>query len=658
MDKKLEKVFGPQGAFAKGLANYEFREGQLAMAGAIADTLARGGHLVVEAGTGIGKSFAYLVPFIEWSVGEGKRVVVSTYTKALQEQLAKKDMPFLRNALNVDFSFALCFGGENYLCKRRLNRAFQQGLFETKRDASELEAIMKWADETQAGVRMELPFEPADSIWFRVCRETDLCRGKKCSLRGECFYARARAEQGKAHVLIANHHLFFADIASGRQILPSYDGVIFDEAHDLEDVAAEHFGFDLTNTQLKYLLDEFHHPKQRTGFFSRLKGLKDRGELLVLVNAARQAGELFFESVLGSIEGRPTLTIREPRSFENNLSAPLTELAEAISDRIDDIEDEEEQGELEAQTSRLTGWAGLLGEFVEQKREGHVYWIEAEASPRRTKCHLCTSPVDVAPFMKRFVFDKISPIVMTSATMAVGESFEFVSGRLGLKGQREVLIESPFDFGRQALLYAPFDLPDPAREGERHIDAISARIEDLVNITSGSSFVLFTSYQTLGRVHDALAHKLRDYNVLRQGEMPRWMLLDEFKKGGAVLFGTTTFWQGIDVPGSALECVIITRLPFAVPDHPLVEARIKDLEEKGRNAFMEYQVPKAALLFKQGFGRLIRHRKDVGIVAILDPRIKTRHYGRVFLNSLPPCREVADLHTVALEYEKLKNDVR
>jgi len=654
--RDYEDIFGSRGSMVARLSRYEHRSCQVEMAKAIEGAIEDGAHLIVEAGTGVGKSFAYLVPFIEWAAGNNKRVVVSTYTKALQEQLAKKDIPFLEESLGINFRYALCFGGENYLCKRRLDRSWQQGLFETKREAKEFEEIMRWGGETVTGLRMELPFEPLDSVWFRICRESDLCRGKKCSHRNECFYAKAREEQARAHLLIANHHLFFADIASGRQILPKYDAVVFDEAHNLEDVAADHLGFDLTNTQLKYLIDEFHHPKQKTGFLGRLHKLKNKSELIVMANAARQAGDIFFEAALDNLGGKAALSLREPNRIENLLSSTIEQMADAVAEKIEDIQDEEDRDDLETHVLRLRGWAGLLSEFVEQKREGHVYWIESEARPRAIKCHLCASPVDVAPHLKKLVFDEIAPIVLTSATMAVGGTFDFIKRRLGLTGPQEILISSPFDFEKQTLLYTPSDLPDPAREEALHAQSISERIGKLVEITGGRSFVLFTSYKTLDRVHELLIDRLSDFQLLRQGDFPRWQLLKEFKKDGrAVLFGTATFWQGVDVPGSALECVIITRLPFAVPDHPLIEARIADIESRGEDAFMGYQVPKAALLLKQGFGRLIRHRDDVGIVAILDPRIKTRAYGRMFLDSLPQCREMKDIDEVAAAYKEMKS---
>ena len=653
-EMRYEKVFGRSGRLSDVLANYEYREAQLEMATAVRDATEKSRHLIVEAGTGVGKSLAYLVPFIEWALEKDKRVVVATYTKALQEQLAKKDLPAVKKILDADFNYALCFGGENYLCKRRLNRSWQQGLFDTKREAGEFEAILSWAGETETGLLMELPFEPLGSLWLKVCRQSDLCRGKKCSNRNECFYAKARVEQSGAHLLIANHHLFFADLMSGRQILPKYDGVVFDEAHNLEDVAADHFGFELSNSKLKYMLDEFHNPRHKTGFFNRVKAVKDRGELAVMANAARQAGDLFFESVLNILDGKATLSLRRPNQLENILSPPLEQMADAAEDKIGAVKDEEDRDELACHILRLRDFAGLLTEFLDQRREGYVYWAEAEERARAMKTNLCARPVDVAPYMKKFVFDEISPIVLTSATMTVGAKFNFIKLRLGLDSPKELLLHSPFDFENRTILYTPSDLPDPARNEDDYFGKIGARVEELVKITQGRSFILFTSYEALNRVHEYLAGRLSDFCLLRQGDLPRWQLLEEFKKERqSVLFGTSTFWQGVDVPGSALESVIITRLPFAVPDHPLIEARIADLEARGENAFMGYQVPKAALLLKQGFGRLIRHRNDIGIVAILDPRIKTRHYGRIFLDSLPRCRETGDISELADAYKSL-----
>lgn len=651
-------LLGDKGPIANVLDRFEYRQVQVDMANAIASAVEGEEHLLVEAGTGVGKSFAYLIPFIKWCVDENKKVVISTYTKALQEQLARKDLPFLEKTLGLDFKYALCFGGENYLCKRRLTRSWQQGLFETKREAAELEKIMEWASETQTGLRMELDFEPQDKVWFRICRESDLCRGKRCRHREECFYAEARTVQSQAHLLIVNHHLFFSDIASGRQILPSYHAVVFDEAHNIEEVAADHLGFELSNTQLNYMLDEFHHPRYKTGFLQRMKELKQDSELKVLLNAARQAGDIFFNSVLNQLQGRATLSLHEPNLLENNLSSTLEQIVESVGEKIEKIKDEEDKDELAVHVLRLKGWASFLNEFIGQQREGHVYWAEAMTRPRHVKCQLCASPVDVAPYLRKLVFDEIAPIIFTSATITVNNSFDFLRERLGIETPKEIALDSPFEFETKTLLYTAKDLPDPARQQDLYVEAISKRIDELVKITKGRTFILFTSYQTLGQVYENLEGKLSDYEILRQGELPRWQLLNKFKKkGDAILFGTSTFWQGVDVPGSALENVIITRLPFAVPDHPLVQARILNLESKGQDAFMNYQVPRAVLLFKQGFGRLIRHRDDLGIVAILDPRIRTRHYGKAFLKSLPQCKEIDDLDRLALEYQALKDSV-
>jgi ATP-dependent DNA helicase DinG len=651
-------IFGSDGAIARVLEKYEYRQSQVNMAFEVEKAISGGNNLIVEAGTGIGKTFAYLIPFIQWSYKNDKRVVISTYTKTLQEQLVKKDLPFLHKALALDFRYALCVGSENYLCLRRLDRSCQQGLFDTKREAAELQEITEWAGKTETGLRLELDFEPQESVWVKVCREPDLCRGKRCARWQGCFYAKARALQAGSHLLVANHHLFFADIAAGRQILPSYEGVVFDEAHNLEEAAASHLGFELSNTQLKHMIDEFHHPKQRTGFFNRIRELKGSGDLVVMANASRQAGDLFFSRALDFVGGKSAACMREPGLLENILSSPLEQLADAVTEKMEKINDEEDREDVAAHVLRIRGYAAYLSEFVDQKREQHVYWVEAEARPKRVKCSLCASPVDIAPHLKKLVFDEISPVVLTSATISVNGSFEFVKKRLGIESCREILLHSPFDFEKQVILYAPKDLPDPAREEERYVKAISEQIEKLINITQGRTFVLFTSYDMLRRVYDLLKVKLSGFEIMRQGDFPRWQLLEKFKKsGGAVLFATSTFWQGVDVPGKALENVIITRLPFAVPDHPLIEARILDLERKGEDAFMSYQVPRAVLLFKQGFGRLIRRRNDVGIAAILDPRIRTRNYGRFFLDSLPRCREIDDINELAGAYASLGHKI-
>ncbi|MFH1873686.1 MAG: helicase C-terminal domain-containing protein [Pseudomonadota bacterium] len=656
MQKKYAEILGQQGRLAKKLASYEYRPGQMEMAEAIAQIIDVNGQIMVEGGTGVGKSFAYLIPLLEWSVKQGNRVVVTTHTKALQEQLAKKDLPFLQKVLDLDFKYALCFGAENYLCLRRAQRSWQRGLFESSLEATEFEKLMEWADQTKTGLKTELYFEPHLSTWLKLCRERDLCRGRHCKNFEECFYTKARKQQQEANLLIANHHLFFANLASGKQVLPSFEGVVFDEAHNLEEVAAAHLGFELTNNQLKYLLDEFANQRYKTGFLHTIKELRENPELAVLLNASRQAADVFFNSVQEILGNTATLRLQSSGQLADTLAATIEQFVEAVNDHTQDIEDGEDQEELSLRLLRLQTWAETCTEFCQQKRGDHVYWLEAQARARNLKYLLCASPIDVAPYLKELLFKESHPLVLTSATITVNNSFDYLKQRLGIDHAYGLIISSPFDFAKQTLLYTPDGLPDPAYNEIDYVEAISNQIEGLTHVTQGRSFVLFTSYKMLNMVYENLRDKLGDFNLLKQGDISRWQMLEQFKKAQrAVLFGTASFWQGVDVPGEALESVIITRLPFAVPNHPLVEARIASITEKGGNAFLAYQIPQAVLLFRQGVGRLIRHRQDLGIVSILDPRVKTRNYGKYFLNSIPVCQTITDIEKLAQSYQNLRN---
>ncbi|NQT90682.1 MAG: ATP-dependent DNA helicase [Candidatus Omnitrophica bacterium] len=633
-----EEILSPGGLIAEKHPGYEFRPHQIEMAKAVERAISARQHLIAEAGTGIGKSLAYLAPFIIWSKKEYKKVAISTYTKTLQEQLVNKDLPFLQDSMDIDFTFALCVGSENYLCRRRLVRLMEQGLLDIFEKTEEVEKIIAWEKETDTGLRMGMDSSVSDRTWSHVCRQSDLCRGNRCHWRKDCFYAKARKAQAKADILVLNHHLFFANLASGGKVLPDYDAAVFDEAHTLEDVATNHLGVQISNAQVNFLLNIIYNARTRKGLVTRIPELAiEKEKFIELIRNARGKSDSFFRLMLdklGSEEGRKR--VRSPLSFDNVLEGPLRSLSGELLSMRDRIEDEDDKKDLEAYAGRCKAIAQGIKAFMEQVMEEHVYWVETAARPHYILCSLRISPINVAKAMKEEIFDITRPSVLTSATLTTDGTFRFIKERVGLTDAQELLAGSSFDYKKQALLYVADRLPDPSYHMQEYQKTAASKVEEILNITRGRTFVLFTSYQMLELVRSRI--DIEGVEILCQGQLPQWKLLQRFKqRPSSVLFATYSFWQGVDVPGEALRCVIITKLPFAVPDEPVIEARLEHLVSKGVEPFRHYQLPQAVIMLRQGFGRLIRTRSDTGVVAILDPRMRTRSYGRAFFNSLPEC---------------------
>ena len=652
----ISNIFCKDGILAKSLKDYEYRPQQVIMAEAIADNINNNSHLIVEAGTGVGKSLAYLIPFILWAMEENKKVVISTFTKALQYQLVNKDIPFLKDALRLNFSFALCVGGENYLCMRRLNQAGSHGLFELD-ETEDLKRLFEWKDKTKTGLKSDMDFEPMPKLWQKVCREGDICFGKKCSYYEKCFYQRAKAVERKAHILITNHHLFFAHIASGWNVLPKFDGIVFDEAHQLEDVAAGYLGIEVSNYRLKSLLDAIANPSTGKGLLSRLEWLTPYTfvEINSLAGSVRSAGDKFFSILAGRLE-EPTKRIREENFIPNLLHEPLAELREGLKSVAGMVKKEEEEKEVLSLIERCDGLSGDIADIIGQRLPEYVYWAEIEGRRRS----LFATPIDIAPILRSQIFENISPVILTSATLSVHGDFTFLKERLGINNGDELALDSPFNYRDNAMVYISSDVSDPKDAEAFERDVIDS-IKVILNITQGRTLILFTSYEMLNKSYDALnrsnsSNRLNSLNFLRQGGMDSYKLVEEFKKNShTVLLGTHTFWQGVDIPGDALQCVIIVRLPFKVPDDPVTEARLERLKENGKDPFISYQIPNAILLFKQGFGRLIRTQSDKGIVVILDPRVKTRFYGERFLSSLPDCLRTDSIEDVKEFFDKINH---
>jgi ATP-dependent DNA helicase DinG len=646
----IDAVLGPGGLLAAALPGYEHRPEQLAMGRAVALALEDHRALLVEAGTGTGKTLAYLAP----AVLSGKRVVVSTGTKHLQEQIFGKDLPLLAEALGRDIDAVVLKGIANYVCRRKLAEIGMTS-------DPELVAITSWAQRSERGDKGELGTVPDDApAWGRVTTTPEARVGPSCSYFERCFVTQARRAAARAQLVIVNHHLFFADLAlrtthPGAGVLPSYDAVIFDEAHQLEDVVTEHFGIGVSSLRLGQLVRDARRALTQV---AAGKSQADARVAALMLTTLEQRGERFFDLVgrrlgeLGPDSARQSLPDdlfvdagRQEAWFE--LDASLEEIGapaeRRASDRsaTDDAHDEREAALAVARRARLV--RDHLAEVADAGRPGRlVRWGER----RGKSVFLHASPIEVGGLVADNLLRDVEAAIFASATLTADGRFDYVRERLGLTPEwaDELAVDSPFDYPRQALLYLPRDLPLPGQPGFEA--AAQARIIELCAITGGRAFVLFTSHRSLAAAARALRPQL-PYPVLVQGEAPRASLLESFRRTpGSVLLATASFWEGVDVPGEALSLVILEKLPFAAPDDPLVAARARKLEEAGQDPFMTYQAPRAAIVLKQGFGRLIRRKDDRGIVALLDHRILSKAYGRLFLGSLPAATRTSALEQV------------
>lgn len=628
------------------MPGFEHRPQQVEMGDAVQRSLSDGHHLIVEAGTGTGKSLAYLVPAILWAVKHNKKVVISTYTKTLQQQILNHDLPFLRDQLGIPFRYSLCLGNENYLSLRRLQRAGQTGLFTRSEEDGQMQAIFDWVAETPNGLRSDLDFEVLPSVWEEVGRQKDQCMGKHCETYDRCFYFKARKKWFGAHLLIVNHHLFFANVANSGAVLPAFDAVIFDEAQNVEDAATSFLGLEISNSNLYYFLDRLYNPKTKRGILTRLEHdlvVAVRGQVLVV----RQAVDHFFNRLLEEY-GKTDRVLRfyKPVFIDNSLYVPMQELQELLKTLAAGLRSEEDQLDASAAANRCFEFNNTLSAYLNQNLPDYVYWLEILARKRFPRVVLKGVPVNVSEALKEQVFEKIDRIVLTSATLTTQQRFDFIKERIGFEPQEELVLDSPFDYASQALLYVPKDMPDPAEKMDVYVEKIAERCRELIEVTGGKTFILFTSYAVLNRVYEKLEFLRREYQLLKQGDLPTSHMIARFKEFPSVIFGTSSFWQGVDIPGEALTSVIITKLPFDVPKEPITEARLEDLKRRSIDPFSHYQIPRAIIQLKQGFGRLIRKKTDTGVVSILDSRVVNRGYGKRFIQSLPPCRVADDLKMV------------
>ena len=647
-DNLLQTVFGPGGLIARAHENYEYRDGQIKMSEAITRAFEEKRHLIVEAGTGTGKTLAYLIPAIAAALSTKKRIVISTGTKNLQEQLMEKDIPFLQKILPKKFTAAYMKGRSNYACLYRIMKADHQPILDGLGEIDHFNEVRRWINETSVGDRRELTNLPDDiPFWSRINARSEICLGQKCPDFEPCFITKMRARADEADIVIVNHHLFFADLSvRGNQygrVIPDYSAVIFDEAHLIEDIAADYFGVQVSNFQIEELVRD-------SDMLPVTDAVVNRDLTRIAAKIVGLADQFWLRFTQARFDGRYPLmedAFRYRTKSGDNAATQLGEAYEALDIALESLVAmidpfSETIPEVESLVRRTKQARADLDFVVHQTERNYVYWLE-----RRGKgIFLRASPVDVSELLRGKLFEKVDTCVLTSATLSSGGSFNFVRERLGLDTSKTTVLhaESSFDYENQAIIYLPKSMPDPRTPEFTQLAA--GEIVKILQTTNGRAFVLATSNASMNALYELVSSRV-GFPCFVQGSMSKSGLIEKFRETpNAVLFATASFWQGVDVQGEQLSCVIIDKLPFAVPTDPIVAARSRFIEQNGGRSFFEYSVPQAVITLKQGIGRLIRSRTDRGVIAILDPRLRTKGYGRDFLTSLPRMRITSDLNDV------------
>jgi ATP-dependent DNA helicase DinG len=643
----IKQAFSENSPLKEILEHYEVRPQQTEMAQKIYETLKNQGVLMVEAGTGVGKTLSYLLAAALWIIETNNKAVIATNTKVLQEQIIKKDLPILKKLLQalfksttIDIKWAVVYGQENYICKRRLALNTQYGLFDSLSETAALERLFQWLEKGGSGIIPECEYH-LESIEDKIVRDGDICKYQKCAFYEECYYFKEREKWQQASLLITNHALFFANVQSQYLILPNFSAVIFDEAHRLEETAAHHFGLEISNWGLLRLFNMISNPTKSTGLLMHLKFPKGTNKTIDkinnLLNHARTVTDNFFTHLYRFIPSDDNkIRIKTPIKIENYLDPVLKEICDGLLEISFSGLEEDSELEVKRYLKRLETYRIAINQFLELSDKNSVYWIEytPPVYQKPQNITLNSALIDIGELFQEQVIKHIPRVILTSATLTVNKSFNFIENRLGIKNSESIFLASPFDYRHQTLLVIPTNLPLPTEE-ELFFRAAAEAINEILEASRGRALILFTSYKALNRTYE-LIDKTK-FPILVQGQEPSNSLMEKFRtETSSVLLATQSFWQGVDFPGETLSCLIIVRLPFDVPDSPRLEGICEQLREKHIEPFINFQLPNAVLRFRQGFGRLIRSKQDRGVICVLDKRIVLKEYGKSFILSLPP----------------------